>query len=95
MHEKTHRTERVVRRCVAPLLAVLGVAPPGFVAADEFFGDFAEGSALGRRHSLLRLAVSRLCFERVDTIVALVAVLQRLCARLSERHIEEGCGPHG
>lgn len=54
----------VSRQGVAPLLTMLGVAPTGFMTADEFLREFAEGSAPGCRKPL-RLPVSDLCFERI------------------------------
>jgi len=54
---------------IPPLLAVLGVAPANFVAGDEFLRHFAENPALGGVEPL-RVALSRLCGERVYPIMA-------------------------
>jgi len=57
---------RVGRQRVAPLLAVLGVAPARFIAGDEFLRDFVERPPL-RRGKLLRLSLGFLRVERVPS----------------------------
>jgi len=72
---------------------MLRIAPARPVHFDEFEGALAEGAALGDGNPQ-RLPLSRLCVERVNSIVALFPVLCGLRARLRQRDVGEGTKPH-
>jgi len=83
------RREHVAVERVAPLLPVCRIAPAGFLVAQEFFGNLAEGSSLGHGKAL-RLLLSSLRRERVYPVQSLFTVLRSLPARLCERNVGVG-----
>src|SRR5438477_6260875 len=72
---------------------MLGIAPARLVLFDELNRAFAEGSAFGEREPL-RPPLSRLSIERVYAIMPLLAMLQRLRARLAEPDLGERTQAH-
>src|SRR5262249_37635333 len=84
---------RICRESVRPLLAMLRVAPRGFVCGDIGVAALIEGFRLGFRRSGTPARVLAF-FDRIGAMFLKRAGFGCLLASLRERHVAECAEPH-